>query len=409
VEKQIFVGVLKLALKSWVAKMAATVLNFGTVIVLSRNLGAGERGTCAFYTVVIAFALVFNELAAGSTAIYLQKHVHWKQIRRLAAAWSWLASGLLCTIFWWLNKIGTTELLLLWNVSFLNGVVTIQYNILLGNKKYLIYNVLSVLTPFLILASMVALALLRLSAPLMYLVVVNGAVAVALLAGWLALRQLPEYDHPWMPWLQVARRAFGSGLVNQAGHVVSILNNRYIYYILPAASLGVFTNALSLAEAALLIPGSMGQIYYSQAANTSGGFQRQGSAERAFRRLMLANLFLILLVVAAVFAVPGGFYTWMFGPQFTGVKTYLSVLVIGALFYSFFLLTSYWQSARGHFHYNLLAGAAGLISNAAGLAWLWYTDQLLLDRIAWLMSGSYGVVALVAFWLYRRERLQHTA
>jgi O-antigen/teichoic acid export membrane protein len=392
---------LKLALKSWVAKMVATILNFGTVIVLSRNLGSGERGICAFYTVVIAMCLVFNELAAGSTTVYLQRSTSWKQIRSLAASWSFIASGLLTMIVWLAGKTGWQEWLALWLVSWLNGVVTIQYNILLGFKKYLIYNVLSVLTPFVVLTSMVLLALTRHSSPFNYLLVITAGVSLSLLAGAYFLRDCEDVQ-PRLPWAAVARKSFGTGLINQAGHVVSMLNSRYMYYLFPAASLGVFTNSLSLAEAMLLVPGSMGQIYYTQAVGESKKSTHLGNG---FVRLLAINIALMLAICLLIQLFPGSLYTWVFGPQFEGVKSFLRVLALGSLFYSIYLLTSYWHSAQGNFKHNLLAGAGGLVINGLGIMMLQLTERLTLPNVAVLTVFASLTISLLAILLYKKEKM----
>lgn len=396
---------LKLALKSWVAKMVATLLNFGTVIVLSRNLGSGERGTCAFYTVVIAMCLVFNELAAGSTTVYLQRSVSWRQIRLLASIWSFIASGLLTLGVWLAGKIGWQEWVVLWMVSWLNGIVTIQYNILLGFKKYLIYNVLSVLTPFVILASMIVLALTRHSSPFNYLLIITIGVTMSLLVARIFLNDC-EDAKTWLPWKKVASRSFGSGLINQAGHVVSMLNSRYMYYLLPAAGLGVFTNSLSLAEAMLLVPGSIGQIYYTQAVGDSSGASKKGSG---FLRLLGINSAIMLAICILIQVFPGSLYTWIFGPQFGGVKSFLVVLAVGSLFYSVFLLTSYWHSALGKFKNNLIAGLGGLIINILGVLLLHVTQMLTLPNVALLTVLASFTISGLALLLYKKEKKQLSA
>lgn len=391
---------LKLALKSWVAKMIATILNFGTVVVLSRNLGSGERGICAFYTVVIAMCLVFNELAAGSTTVYLQRSVSWKQIRLLASIWSIIASGILTLAVWLLGKIGWQEWLLLWCVSWLNGVVTIQYNILLGFKKYLIYNCLSILTPFIVLASMVALALTRNSSPFNYLLVITLGVSLSLLVARFFLKDCEDANSK-LPWRLVVSKSFGTGLINQAGHVVSMLNSRYMYYLLPAAGLGVFTNSLSLAEAMLLVPSSMGQIYYTQAV---GENQKSIQTGNGFFRLLAINTVVMLAICFLIQVLPGSLYTWVFGPQFEGVKSFLVVLVFGSLFYSIFLLTSYWHSSLGKFKNNLVAGSGGLIINILGILFLTSFHQLTLPNIALLTVVSSLSIAALAILLFKKER-----
>jgi O-antigen/teichoic acid export membrane protein len=114
--------------------------------------------------------------------------------------------------------------------------------------------------------------------------------------------------------------------------------------------------------------------------------------------LLLAICFLIQLF-------PGNLYTWIFGPQFEGVKSFLAVLAFGSLFYSIFLLTSYWHSALGKFKNNLVAGLGGLIINVLGILLLQITKQLTLPNVALLNVIASFTISALAIVLYRKERL----
>jgi O-antigen/teichoic acid export membrane protein len=298
---------------------------------------------------------------------------------------------------------------LLWFISAANGMVTIQYNILLGHRKYLTYNILSVLTPFIILASLVVLVLLKRSGPFHYLLVIGAAVMVALAGGYWALNRLPASPLEKQPWWEVIKKSFGSGFLNQAGHVISIINSRYVFYLLPAVSLGVFTNALSLAESMLLVPGSMGQIYYSQAAANQSSKGNQQGNNAIFKRFLLISLGIMLLGIMVIWAVPDAFYTWLFGPQFAGVKPYLLILSSGMFLYSIYLLVSYFQSAAGKFERNVVAGLAGLFINVVGVFSLYFSNLLTLTNIVYLMAAAYGCTAFVAFWQYRKQATNRQA
>jgi O-antigen/teichoic acid export membrane protein len=392
---------LQLALKNWVAKMLASLLNFGTVILLSRNLGAENRGICFFYTVVIAFCLVFNELAAGSTVVYLQQTIRWRQIRKVAALWSLMASGVVCVALWLAGRFRWDVMVLLWLISAANGVVTLQYNVLLSNRKYVIYNILSVVTPTVILISMLVLVFIKMSSPFHYLLSIGAAVGVALVGSYWALRNSHDAHLPLHNWSTIIKKSFGTGALNQAGHVVSIFNNRYVFYLFPAAALGVFSNALSLAEAMLLVPGSMGQIFYSQVVSAGPHHASSTAYRKIFIRFWGLSSLLMALGLVFVWLVPGGFYTWLFGPQFGGVKPFLLVLAWGMFGYNSYLLISYWQSAAGKFERNLFAGLAGLLVNMVGLVWLYWAGRLVLQNVVVVMCLAYLAMALAAIFQYR--------
>jgi O-antigen/teichoic acid export membrane protein len=123
-----------------------------------------------------------------------------------------------------------------------------------------------------------------------------------------------------------------------------------------------------------------------------------------FFRLLTINTVVMLGVCFLIQVLPGSLYTWVFGPQFEGVKSFLVVLVFGSLFYSIFLLTSYWHSSLGKFRNNLIAGFGGLIINVIGVLFLTSTNQLTLPNIALLTVGSSLSIAALAILLFRKER-----
>ncbi len=393
---------LRLAMNNWVAKIAATLLNFGTVIALSRNLGAEGRGICAFYVVIFAFILVINELAAGSTIVYLQKNYSWKQMRLVAAMWSFAASGIVTTGFFFFGYFGYTEWALIWIICVVNALVTIQYNILLGKQKYVVFNLLAVLTPATVLVLFALSALLKQGSPLRYLQVILIANLISFFIGYFYLLTKGEDGAPGKPIREVITVAFSSGLINQAGHMLSILNSRYIYLIFAATALGVYTNAQSLAESMLLIPGSLGQIYYSQHADHPAGSHQK--ANRSFLFFLKVNTGIMLLGLLAILLIPAQFYQWIFGPGFIGVKSFLLLTGVISAAYSVFLIISYWQSAQGLFINNLKASVTGIFVNIAGIAILWTTGNLTIFNTLWVMLAATITVSVFALNQFRIQR-----
>ena len=393
-------------MSNWVAKILATLLNFAIVIVLSRNLGAEGRGICAFYTVVIALALVINEMAAGSTVVFLQRNYSWRQMRQVAIGWSLLASTVVAFLFFAFGKFDETEAFYVWTACILNATVTIQYNILLGKQKYLVFNALTVTSPAICLALLVASALMGQNSPLRYLHIINLANLVNLVIGYLFLIKAYPEDKPFQKIREVIRATFASGTINQLGHLAGLLNSRYIYLLFAATTLGVFTNAQSIAESMLLIPGSLGQIYYAQ--NASKGDGGRTGARKAFLYFMRINIGFMLLGILVLIVLPPELYQFIFGPTFFGVKQYLIITGLIAAVYSVFLLISYWQSAQGLFIKNLRALIAGSIVNGIGILILWLTGNLEIMTTLYVMLAANAMVTLFALRQFTMQQQKTT-
>jgi O-antigen/teichoic acid export membrane protein len=76
--------------------------------------------------------------------------------------------------------------------------------------------------------------------------------------------------------------------------------------------------------------------------------------------------FLVMAGTIVMFFIPDTLYAAIFGSAFVGVSGFVHLLVPGALFYSIYLVTTYFFSAQGLFRNNLIAGIAGLATNMAG-------------------------------------------
>lgn len=383
---------LKLAAKTWISKLASALFNFGAVVLLSRYLGAADRGVCALYAVVIAISLVVNDLASGATVIYIMRFYDWRKMRIIYWVWATVSSGIVCLLFLLWGKIGVLEFCWLWLICWLGGTVTLQQQLMLGLKKFVAYNLLATSSAaliFLLLWVLFALGYLNTLSYLFALAAVWGAV---LTIGFILLNNAETNPSNELGWIPLAKKMFSHGGLNQSVQVVGIMNNRLIYYLLPAATLGVFSNALALAEAMLLLPGSMGQVFYANLVSKS----ETSKAKTTIKRMMAINVVLLVAGWFLVFIIPGSVYTLVFGEGFIQVKKYLQILAGGIVGYGIYLLCSYWQSAAGKFYKNLFAVASGLIINIALLTILFFNNMLDVINITYSLSASFIVIGFVA-------------
>ncbi|HSC52366.1 MAG TPA: hypothetical protein VLC98_02015 [Phnomibacter sp.] len=389
---------LKLAAKSWVAKLLSALFNFGTIIIVSRYLGPADRGVCALYTVIIAAALVLNDFAGGPTIIYLMKHCRWVSMRRVYRIWSAIGSCCVCLLFVWWGKIGWPEFGWLWPICWLSGAIIFQQYLMMGLNKFSWYNILSTCSSASIMLVLWILLSCGWLSTTAYLVALASVWFVIMIVGWWMLRPFENAEVPAeMGWREVVRLMFSKGGLNQSVHLVGILNNRLVYSILSAVSLGAFSNALALAEAMLLLPGSMGQVFYAKMVTRS----ETAAGVKAFKSMMKVNIALLLVGWLAVLIIPGSIYAWLFGPGFSEVKPLFVVLSAGIVVYGIYLLTSYWQSAAGKFQNNLLSVSVGLVVNLVGVGILYFTDNMHVSGLTYSLSASFmaiGLASIIQFW-----------
>lgn len=401
-QNEIFVSaMLKAAGYNWAAKLLNAILNFGMLVLLSQWLGAAERGVAAFYSVVIAIALVVNEWSSGAAAVYLVKRFDWKQLQILNYVWFIVASFSTVFFFLFWRKLDIEIAVLLSVASWLNAANTFHLHLFLGNHEMKLFAGFQVLPALLALIAAALFAAMGFFGARWFLIALIAAWSIAALSGWLVIRGRAWERMPGRHWKDLAKSAFGLAGQNQLAHLSGILNNRLIYIFIPAITLGVYANALALAEAMLLLPGSLGQVYYSRYA----GVADDGQRSRLFSKGMKVNLLILGAGCIAIFLVPDSLYSTIFGEEFKGVKPMLQVLGLSCLAYSVYLLISYHFSSKGLFKINLLCILSGLIVQALGWLYFYLNDAISITAGLWLTAVSYTVIAFTAvlFMLYQKR------
>jgi O-antigen/teichoic acid export membrane protein len=377
-------------------RLTGALLNFLSLVLLSRMLGPEARGICSWYLVVIAASLVFSELVAGPAAGYLLRSYSASVVRKVAYIWAIVPVLLVNSFFLYWGKISVGEYWLLLILCWLNAANTLQLHLLLARQKIVAFNMLSLLGPALTLVMIFIFTRSQNPASITYLYALVCSWVLVFIASLIITKQTGRHEKADAPIGQVIRDGFKYGLHNQAGHLASLLQNRLIYFLLPASLLGVYSNAISLGEALLMLPGSIGQMLYARVLNEKEQSRAAGTVAAGW----WLSLVLMFLATLFVFIIPDQLYQWIFGGNFSGVKNFLVILVPGLLFYAGYLVMSYWQSANGRFINNFYAVASGLTVSAIICLVLWQTNRLSPVSCAWATSVGWLVIFIVSTWQF---------
>lgn len=345
---------------TFIAKLLAALLNFVIVIIISRFLGPAERGICSWYGVIIAICLVFSEAIAGPAAGFLLLKYPQHRIRYISYVWAIITSMVVTSIFFAFGKITTLEWILLALLCWLNAANSIHLHLLLARQQFIFFSGQAVLLQVVVIIYLLISFKTGHLSKICYLYALLVAWTLGCLMGIFLLNKFDDDQLKSNSIHNLIKDGFHYGLSNQAGHLTSLLNNRLVFFILPASVLGIYSNALSLAEASTMIPGSMGQVMYASLLHNNDPVR---SARMAIVNWWL-TIFSLAIVLLLVLLLPDSFYQLLFGKQFSGIKSYLIYLCIAIVFYGCYLICSYWQSAQGRFINNFYASLAGLAVNA---------------------------------------------
>jgi O-antigen/teichoic acid export membrane protein len=161
-------------------------------------------------------------------------------------------------------------------------------------------------------------------------------------------------------YLSVLKDLLRYGFLNQVAHITQMLSFRLSYYILDAyhgeASVGIYSNAIALAESIWLISKSISLVQYARIANTD---DKQYAASLTVK-LIKASFLLSLLLIIPLVLLPEGFYRFIFGAEFGPVRYVVLSLAAGVVMYNFSILTGHYFSGRGKYHVNAVVSSIGL-------------------------------------------------
>jgi O-antigen/teichoic acid export membrane protein len=357
-------------LMTFVSRLAAAFINFGTIMLLSRKLGPEGKGLATLMLVIVTSVQLICDFMGGAAMVYLAPRYHLRNL--LIPSWIW-------TIFWslmapivvWLIR---PELYAYygWHIaglSFLNASMNQQLHLLNGREKFGSVNLINLMTAFLVVSS------------LSYFIWTNPEpihYTYALYAGWaptwivslILLLKLPKIGDS-ISISKSLKSLLSYSSANQFGHLLQFSSQRIAYFILPVFSLGIYSNAVSLAEAMWMLSTSIATIQYGTIANSNDREQAVKLTMPLFRASML-----ITLAAGVVLALlPASFFGLLFGDAFIPVKDNLFILLPGVIAISGYLIIGHYFSGTGQFIKNNKAIAIGLIVTISGFGYLTWSNQ----------------------------------
>jgi len=356
---------LRLMLMTFVSRLAAAVVNFGTIMLLSRKLGPEGKGIATLMLVIVVSVQLICDFMGGAAMVYLAPRYRLRNL--IIPSWIW-------TVFWslfaplvvWFVRPELYEYYG-WHIaglSFLNASMNQQLHLLNGREKFAYVNAINLMTAVLVVSSL-SFFIWNNPQPIHYV--------YALYAGWIPtwlvslfiLLKLPKIGQS-VSISKSLKSLLSYSSANQFGHLLQFSSQRIAYFLLPAFSLGIYSNAVSLAEAMWMLSTSIATIQYGTIANSNDRAQAVKLTVPLFRASILitffAGLFLCLL--------PASVFGLLFGDAFIPVKDNLFILLPGVVAISGYLIIGHYFSGTGQFKKNNRAIASGLVVTIIGFAYL---------------------------------------
>lgn len=341
-------------------KCLGALLNFAIAAVISQAVGDVGKGEQSLLLTTITFILIFSDIVSGASLVYLTPKHKFSKIFLPSYLWSMLV-GLVAaaTLPLFQHGVDTAILVHTGLLAILASISAANVNILIGQERVQAANYLNLWQPVAILTTLCicyfGFDMLSLDA---YIIALYAAHGGSWIGGIFLLRK--EFRHfefyKLKEYREVLRDLFKYGFLNQAAHFVQFFNFRLCYYLLPIGSTGVFSNAVSLAEAIWIISRSISLVQYARISNTQDGDYAQ-KLTIDLTKVCLTVSGIDILVLACF---PTCFWVWLFGPEFSAVAWLIRILVPGTLLYSLSHIFEHYYSGIGKFEITIYSAFCGL-------------------------------------------------
>ncbi len=315
--------------KTFVSKVLILLINFAVLTLTTNYFGLEGRGLISIIMADMALIVIFNNILGGSSIVYFMNKVGLSRLILPATIWIILSTAVAAIVFSVLHVQQNYFILLA--ITLITSFLSLNLLIFIGKEKIQLFNIFSLLPPFL---------LLIFSFGFIYLFknrTVNGylfcyflsqtvvfIISLILIRPYLVRQEFGIYR-------DLVKKAFGYGLKNELSYFIQFLNYRlsyfFILYYQDITSVGLYSVAIVVSESIWLMTRSITTVQYSKILNLDNPNAAIELTQKSGKFSFFATLF-VLIVVAFI---PSEVFGFVFGKDFNTIKQLLFLLMPGVL------------------------------------------------------------------------------
>lgn len=381
-------------------RFGAALFNLFIGILISRYLGTEGRGTHGLFIASIALIHLCTNWLGGASLVYLAPRHSVRQLTHISFWWSSLFAGLCWTILFFTGIMPEGYELVILISALIFAWWSNLANILLGKEATQAYNTLQVIHPLLTSFALII--------GFMYIEVGFVSFIVAYLLAQIFNLFLAIYYIK--PEFQAAGKDHDSGLLKifirhglfiQLANLTQFFNYRILYFLIDSyfgkSVLGIYSNALSLAESVWLITRSISTVQFAKIANSENlRFNQKLTQQYGGISLIISMIGVVFLVI-----LPDAFFVWLFGPEFEGIHHYLVLLAPAILSMSLGNIYAHYFAGLGMNRVNFGGSLLNLVVILVSFFLL--MDALQMDAAPIASSIAFSVTLIYHYLLFKRE------
>lgn len=392
-------------LSTFFTRSFIAVSNMAIAVLLSNYTGAAGRGEQSLIITLISFIIILTSIIGSSSISYLLPRLPFISLVIPSYMWIVAVTGMCYLILPFFNLISNEYILDTCLLSLILGVMNVNSGILISKQRINAANRVAFIQSAMIVTWLLYSFLMAgnrsVNAYINALYIGYGA---SLLISFIYTgRYFSDIvKEPLSSYARAIKKLAVLGFFNQVAVFTQLLSFRLSYYLLNAyygtEHVGIYSNAVSIAESVWIIGRSMATVQHSRIVN-SNDKSFSLSLTSGINRI---NLIFTVIIVVILSFIPDSFYTWLFGEEFKGITPIIRIMAPGIVFFGIVLIQGFYFSSTGKHYINALASSVGLLVTII-LGFL-LIPMFKSTGAAVTASISYGITALIVIIFYKREK-----
>jgi len=343
----------------------------------------------------LAIIVIFNNILGGSSIVYFMNKVGLSKLVLPAVIWIILSSAIVAFVFSVLHVQQSYFILL--PITLITSFLALNLLIFIGKEKILLFNIFSLLSPFLLLIfSLGFIYYFKNRTVNGYLFCYFLSQAVVFIISLIIIRPYLIKQEIGIS-TDIVKKSFSYGWKNELSYFIQFLNYRlsyfFILYYQDITSVGLFSVAIVVSESIWLMAKSITTVQYSKIVNLDNP---KGAIELTKKSAKL-SLYTTLSMLIVLAIIPSGVFGFVFGKDFSTIKQLLFFLMPGILSIAVSNVYGHYFAALNQMRVLIVKSTIGLVFTvllSIILIPLWsLKGACIVTSVSYLSSSVYLLVA----------------
>ncbi|MDP2338243.1 MAG: polysaccharide biosynthesis C-terminal domain-containing protein [Bacteroidota bacterium] len=343
----------------------------------------------------LAIIVIFNNILGGNSIVYFMNKVGLSRLILPALIWIILSTTIISFVFSILHTQQSYFILL--PITLITSFLSLNLLIFIGKEKIQLFNIFSLLPPFLLLIFNLGFIYLFKNRTVNgYLFCYFLSQAVVFVISLIIIKPyLIKHEIGISKGLVI--KAFSYGWKNELSSFIQFLNYRlsyfFILYYQDITSVGLFSVAIVVSESIWLIAKSITTVQYSKIVNLDNPNGAIELTKKSAKLSLYATLF--MLIVLAL--IPSWVFGFVFGKDFSTIKQLLFLLMPGILSIAVSNVYGHYFAALNQMRVLIIKSTIGLVFTvllSIILIPLWSLNgACIVTSVSYLSSSIYLLIA----------------